>query len=54
MDGSGVEANPIEAVKWYIISRRAGLSDQQLDAFMNSLKQEDLAKALEAANRWPS
>ncbi len=49
--GVGVEADPVEAAAWYILSRRAGLVDHELDVFMDGLTDEDRKKALERANR---
>lgn len=50
----GTPKDVVEGIKWYIIARRAGLTDINLEARMNALDKDDLAKALEAANRWPS
>jgi TPR repeat protein len=52
--GIGVEQNSQEAAKWHILARRAGLNDVWLDDFINLIDRKDLAKALEAANRWPT
>lgn len=49
--GVGVEADPVEAAAWYILARRAGLVDHELDVFMDGLTDEDRKKALERANR---
>lgn len=54
VQGVGTKPNIIEGVKWHFIARRAGLNDQWLDEIVGSLKQDQLAKALRAANRWPS
>ncbi|MCC0030788.1 MAG: sel1 repeat family protein [Brucellaceae bacterium] len=49
--GVGVEADPVEAAAWYILARRAGLVDHELDVFMEGLTDETKKKALERANR---
>lgn len=54
VQGVGTKANIIEGIKWHFIARRAGLNDQWLDEVVGSLKQDQIAKALHAANRWPS
>lgn len=51
--GVGIEADPIEAAAWYILARRGGLIDRELDVFMEGLTDEDRRKALERANRLP-
>jgi TPR repeat protein len=52
--GIGTNPNPAEAAKWYILAKRAGLNDGWLDDFIKTIDRGMLAKALEAANRWPS
>lgn len=54
VQGVGTKVDIIEGIKWHFIARRAGLNDQWLDKFVGSLKEDDLAKALRAANRWPA
>lgn len=54
VQGVGTQVDKIEGAKWHFIARRAGLHDQWLDEFIRSLKEDELAKALRAANRWPS
>ena len=46
----GTRGNPIEAGKWYIISRRAGLEDASLEDFYQGLTVEEQKEALAAAN----
>ena len=41
----------VEAAAWYILARRAGLVDHELDVFMEGLTDETKKKALERANR---
>ena len=52
--GVGTKADPVEAAKWHILAKRAGLADAWLDDFINTIDRKQLAKGLEAANRWPS
>ena len=47
--GRGMPADPVEAIKWHLISKEGGASDQKLDAFMRSQKPEILAAATKAA-----
>lgn len=54
MQGVGTKVNVIEGAKWHFIARRAGLNDQWLDEIIGSLKEAELAKALQGANRWPA
>ncbi|WP_159586180.1 tetratricopeptide repeat protein [Chelativorans xinjiangense] len=49
--GVGVEADPVEAAAWYILARRAGLTDREMEDFMDGLTNEQLKAALERANR---
>ncbi|WP_163265517.1 tetratricopeptide repeat protein [Chelativorans alearense] len=49
--GVGVEADPVEAAAWYILARRAGLVDREMEDFMDGLTNEQLKAALERANR---
>lgn len=46
----GTRGNPIEAGKWYIISRRAGLEDASLEDFYQGLTVEQQKASLAAAN----
>ena len=47
----GTEADMIEAGAWYILARRAGLKDPEMDDFFDGLTEEESKKALERANR---
>lgn len=49
--GLGVEADPVVAAAWYIIARRAGLSDPEMNVFLDGLTVEQQQKAIETANR---
>lgn len=46
----GTLGNPIEAGKWYVISRRAGLEDPSLEDFYQGLTADEQKRSLEAAN----
>ena len=43
--GRGMPADPVEAIKWHLISKAGGASDQKLDAFMRTQKPETIAAA---------
>lgn len=47
----GTRGDPIEAAKWYITARRAGLEDPRLDDFYQGLTLEQQKQALELANK---
>lgn len=51
MQGIGTEPDSIFAAAWYILARRAGLSDPVMDDFMNGLTDEEIKTALGRANR---
>ncbi len=46
----GTGPDPVEAAKWYIIARRAGLEDPALEDFYLGISEEKQKAALEAAN----
>lgn len=48
----GTRPDPIEAAKWYVVSRRAGLKDAALEDFYLGLTDEQQKKAIDAANRF--
>lgn len=48
----GTLGDPLEAGKWYILSRRAGFSDRSLDDFYQGLTEDQKKLALEAANQF--
>ncbi len=48
----GTLGDPVEAGKWYILSRRAGFDDRSLDDFYQGLTEEEQKQALEAANQF--
>lgn len=48
----GTLGDPVEAGKWYILSRRAGFNDRSLDDFYQGLTEEQQKQAIEAANKF--
>lgn len=48
----GTRPNPVEAAKWYVLSRRAGLKDPALEDFYLGISEEQQKSAIEAANRF--
>lgn len=48
----GTRPDPIEAVKYYVLSRRAGLKDPALEDFYLGIDEEQQLKGIEAANRF--
>jgi TPR repeat protein len=47
--GRGLPADPVEAIKWHLISKEGGATDQRLDSFMRSQSAETVAAATKAA-----
>src|SRR5439155_25716588 len=50
--GAGVEMNVVEAAKWHLIAKAAGLADESLDKIVAKLSKADRAKAEKAADDW--
>ena len=48
----GTSGDPVEAGKWYILSRRAGYDDRTLDDFYQGLTEDEQKQAIEAANKF--
>ncbi|WP_416407494.1 tetratricopeptide repeat protein [Agrobacterium rosae] len=48
----GTKPDPVEAAKWYVLSRRAGLKDPGLEDFYLGIEEDQQKKAIEAANRF--
>ena len=48
----GTSGDPVEAAKWYILSRRAGYNDRALDDFYQGLTEDEQKLAIEAANQF--
>lgn len=51
--GIGVDGDLVTAAAWFIVARRAGLADPQMDDFMQGLDEEQTKQALQKANRLP-
>ncbi len=47
----GTEPDDIAAAAWYILSRRAGLRDRDLDVFLDGLTDQEQRQAIDRANR---
>jgi len=50
----GTRPDPVEAAKWYVLSRRAGLKDLALEDFYLGLNDDQQKAALAAANKYRS
>lgn len=50
-DGLGVEGDSIKAAAWYIVARRAGLNDPELNSFMDGLDDDQMKAAIVEANK---
>ncbi len=50
----GTRPDPVEAAKWYVLSRRAGLKDLALEDFYLGLNDDQQKAALSAANKYRS
>jgi TPR repeat protein len=50
----GTRPDPVEAAKWYVLSRRAGLKDLALEDFYLGLDDDQQKAALAAANKYRS
>lgn len=48
----GTRPDPVEAAKWYVLSRRAGLVDPGLEDFYLGLTDEQQKQAIDAANKF--
>lgn len=48
----GTGPDPVEAAKWYVLSRRAGLKDPGLEDFYLGLTEEQQKQAIDRANRF--
>ena len=53
MGGIGTEPDSILAAAWYIVARRAGLIDPEMEDFLGGLTEDETKKALQRANRLP-
>jgi uncharacterized protein len=50
-DGLGVEGDSIKAAAWYIVARRAGLNDPELNSFLDGLDDDQMKAAIAEANK---
>lgn len=48
----GTRPNPVEAAKWYVLSRRAGLKDLALEDFYLGITEEQQREAIAEANKY--
>lgn len=48
----GTRPDPVEAAKWYVLSRRAGLADPSLEDFYLGLPDSQQKQAIDAANKY--
>jgi hypothetical protein len=48
----GTRPDPVEAAKWYVLSRRAGLTDPALEDFYLGLPDSQQKQAIDAANKY--
>ena len=51
VQGLGTDPDQVTGAAWYILARRAGLSDPEMDDVMNGLTVEETKQAIERANR---
>ena len=51
-NGVGVTADPVQAAKWHLLARGAGVSDFNLDLLLAKLTPEQRAAADKAAEAW--
>jgi uncharacterized protein len=50
--GRGVQANPVQAIKWHIVAKAGGVSDIPLDAYVQSQPPDVRAAGEKAAKPW--
>jgi TPR repeat protein len=50
--GKGAPADPVEAMKWHIVSKAGGASDPELDIYTSKQKPSDREKAEALAKKW--
>ena len=51
-NGVAVKADPVEAAKWHLLAREAGVSDFSLDIVLSKLTKDERVKAEKAAEEW--
>lgn len=52
IEALGTRPNPVEAAKWYVLSRRAGLQDAYLEDFYLGIEDDQQKQAIDAANKF--
>ncbi|WP_417715066.1 tetratricopeptide repeat protein [Rhizobium halophytocola] len=52
IEALGTRPDPVEAAKWYVLSRRAGMKDPDLEDFYLGLTDEQQKKAIDKANKF--
>lgn len=52
IDALGTRPNPVEAAKWYVLSRRAGLEDPDLEDFYLGIEDDQQKQAIDLANKF--
>ncbi|MEL6373874.1 MAG: hypothetical protein AAFR04_07885, partial [Pseudomonadota bacterium] len=50
--GVGIEPNIVQAAKWHLLARGAGVDDGALDQYISRLTPDDRKRATAAAARW--
>jgi TPR repeat protein len=51
-NGVVLTADPVQAAKWHLLAREAGVSDFNLDLMLAKLSRDDRAAAEKAAEQW--
>ena len=51
-NGVGVKADPVQAAKWHLLARSAGVSDFALDIALSKLTKAQRVEADKAAEDW--
>ncbi|MFC5385638.1 tetratricopeptide repeat protein [Aquamicrobium segne] len=49
----GTDPDPVLAAAWYIVARRAGLIDPEMEGYLEGLTKEELQQSVQRANRLP-
>ncbi|OJU97752.1 MAG: enhanced entry protein [Shinella sp. 65-6] len=52
--GIGTRSDPVEAAKWFVLARRAGLNDPSLEDFYLGLNDQQQKAGIDAANKYRS
>lgn len=51
--GTGLPFNDVEAAKWHLLAKTAGVQDPELEDLLSTLKPDDLNRAKALAANWP-